>query len=75
MSDLANQVLNIAVAYLGPAAKQFLERQCTAHLSTSFENLSGGDIAELGKWINISAGLVIGKDKAEEFSNKVLALK
>ncbi|MDI6815748.1 MAG: hypothetical protein QME41_00950 [Actinomycetota bacterium] len=75
MSDLSNQVLNIAVAYLGPAAKQFLERQCSAHLNTSFDNLSAGEIPELGKWINISAGLVIGKDKAEEFSNKVLGLK
>ncbi|MBS3909965.1 MAG: hypothetical protein KGZ93_10165 [Actinobacteria bacterium] len=75
MSDLSKQVLNIAVSYLGPAAERFLERQCSAHLNTSFENLSAGEIPELGRWITISAGLVIGKDKAEEFSNKVLALK
>jgi len=75
MSDLSNKVLDIAVTYLGPAAKQFLERQCSAHLSSSFDALAPDQLPDLAKWIGISAGLVIGKDKAEEFANKVLALK
>lgn len=75
MSALSDQVLGLATPYLGPAAKQFLERQCKAHCGVDFADLAAANIPELAKWINISAGLVIDKAKAEELSNKVLALK
>jgi len=75
MSALSDKVLSLSAPYLGPAAKQFLERQCSAHLSTSFDGLSAEHLPELAKWINISAGLIIDKAKAEELANKVLALK
>lgn len=75
MSVLSDQVLSLTTAYLGPAAKQFLERQCSAHCGVAFSDIGPANIPELAKWINISAGLIIDKGKAEELSNKVLSLK
>lgn len=75
MSAISDKVLGIAVTYLGPAAKQFIDRQCKAHLNTDFDSIGPAHVPELAKWIKISAGLILDKTKSEEFANKVLALK
>lgn len=75
MSQLSQQVLEISVRYLGPAAERFLERQTTAHLNgLAFADLKRSDIPELARWIRISAGLVIDKKKADEFAERVSRL-
>ncbi len=72
MSTLSEKVLTISTDYLGPASKVFLERQTNAHMNgLKFEDLKSGNIPELVKWIRISANLLIGKERAEEFADKI----
>jgi hypothetical protein len=73
MSDLSDKVTAISAAYLGPAAKIFLERQTRAHMEgLSFTNLERKHLSDLSKWVLISASLVIDKPKAKELSDKIL---
>jgi len=75
MSGFSEQVLELSVPYLGPAAKKFLERQTTSHMDgLSFDQLQKGHLPELGKWVEISAGLLIDKAKAKQLADKIRAL-
>jgi hypothetical protein len=75
MSQLSEQVLGIAVTYLGPAAKIFLERQTTSHMNgLKFDDLQKNHLADLAKWVGNSASLVIDKAKAKELSEKIAKL-
>ena len=75
MSALSEQVAAIAVGYLGPAARVFLERQTKSHLNgLAFSDLEKQHLPELQKWVLISSGLLIDKAKAKEFSDRVGAL-
>jgi len=75
MTDLAQKVLSISTAYLGPAAKMFLARQTKYHLQgLDYEQLQREHLVELSKWLYISGSLVIEKDKAQELSQLVAKL-
>ena len=75
MSVLSEKVLQAAIVYLGPAAKTFLERQTKHHMNgLAFDSLDKPHMPELIKWVKVSAGLIIGKDKAEELANKISKL-
>jgi len=66
VSALSETVLWIATRYLGPAAKVFLQRQCTAHLGgAKFDDLRPEQLPEMAKWVELSAGLIIEKDRAK----------
>jgi hypothetical protein len=72
MNDLACKVLKITVDYIGPAAQRFLERQTTSHLhGVTFGEIKHEHLQELAKWVNISAGLLIDKQRAEELATKI----
>ena len=72
MSALSEQVTTIALGYLGPAARVFLERQTKSHLNgLPFSDLERKHLPELQKWVLISASLLIDKGKAKEFSERV----
>jgi hypothetical protein len=75
MSALSEQVLQISVSYLGPAARKFLERQTASHMDgLVFDDLKPGHLPQLSWWIHASAKLVIDSVKAKEFADKVAAL-
>ena len=75
MNQISQQVLDISVQYLGPAAQRFLERQIRAHLNgLLFTDLQKSHIPELTSWIRISAALIIDKKKADEFALKISRL-
>ncbi len=75
MSQLSESILKETTVYLGPASKKFLERQTQAHLNgLQFDNLEIQHRDELVKWVGISAGLLIGKDKAAELATKIQRL-
>ncbi len=57
------------------AAEQFLIRQCEFHLQVEPTKLGAHDLVNLSKWAMISGGLLIGKEKAEVMSGKILALR
>jgi len=76
MSELSEKVLKLTLEYIGPASQAFLERQTVRHMDgLHFENLQKNHLAELAKWINISAGLLIDPEKARVLSEKILKLQ
>jgi hypothetical protein len=71
MSDISEKVLNQAKLYLGPATRNFLDRQTKSHLNgLEFNELKQEHLPELLKWISISAGLIIN-EKAEVLTKKL----
>lgn len=58
-----------------PAPEVFLNRQLIAHLNKTKDTLSVADKTELAKWCKVSAGLLVGNEKAEALSNDILALQ
>jgi hypothetical protein len=74
MSDLSEKILKLTTYYIGPASARFLERQTVSHMNgLKFADINKTHIQELAKWVNISAGLLVDKTKAEELSKKILA--
>jgi hypothetical protein len=75
MSQLSEKALALSVEYLGPAAKVFLERQTKHHMNgLAFDSLEPPHLADLAKWVNVSAALVIDSDKASELAGKIRSL-
>jgi hypothetical protein len=75
MSDMSDRILKLTAVYIGPASARFLERQTNAHMNgLKFVDLERKHLPDLAKWVNISAGLLIDKAKAEELSKKISAL-
>jgi len=72
MSQLSDEVLKVSVQYLGPAARNFLERQTQSHLKgLAFNDLKKTDLPELARWVSTSASLIIDKKKAEELADRI----
>lgn len=74
MTVLSDKLVTIAKEYLGPAASTFMSRQCKHIKLTALEELTFDHLPEYAKYVEISAGLLIGKDKAKEFKDKLLEL-
>ncbi len=75
MSALAEQILQISISYLGPAARKFLERQTFAHMNgLEFADIKPAHLPQLAWWIHASSKLYIDYTKAKEFSEKIDAL-
>ena len=70
-------VLQVVTPYFNTpnAAEIFLTRQCESHLQRKPADLGVHDLVNLAKWAMISGSLQIGKEKAEEMSEKILALR
>ena len=70
-------VLKVVTPYFNSptAAEIFLTRQCENHLQRKATELGMHDLVNLAKWAMISGGLQVGKEKAEEMSDKILALR
>jgi hypothetical protein len=72
MSDISDQVVSLAVDYLGPATKVFMARQTRVHMNgLAFDALEKEHLPELSKWVFISASLIIEKEKAKELAVKI----
>ncbi|EJG06039.1 hypothetical protein Metli_0061 [Methanofollis liminatans DSM 4140] len=72
MNLLSKRVLDITTEYLGPGAERFLERQTRSHMDgVEFSAIQRSDMPDLIKWVNISAGLLIGKERAAELTEKL----
>jgi hypothetical protein len=75
MTELSEKVLKLTASYVGPAAQKFLERQTSGHMNgLAFNMLEKKHLPELSKWVNISAGLLMDKVKAQDLANKIAAL-
>ena len=71
------KVLEVVKPYFNTpvAAEIFLTRQCESHLQRKPAELAMHDLVNLAKWAMVSGGLLIGKVKAEEMSDKILGLR
>jgi len=73
---LYDDVVGLAKTYMGPAAKKFVDRQISGHLDIGDgSQLAAGHLDELAKWCLTSGKLLMDEAKAQEFSDKVKALK
>ncbi len=76
VTELAQKVLTITTPYLGPASKIFLDRQTKRHMNgVVFDYIESDHLPDLSRWVLISAGLLIDKDKAKELSQKIASLQ
>ena len=76
VTPLAQKVLETTTPYLGPASKIFLDRQTKRHMNgVIFDYLENNHLPDLSRWVLISAGLLIDKNKAKELSEKISTLQ
>ncbi len=57
------------------AADVFLARQCEFHLSKKPDQITPNDLWNLANWVMISGALQVGKQKAEEMSDKIREIR
>ena len=73
---LYDDVVGLAKTYMGPAAKKFVDRQISGHLDIGDgSQLAASHLDELAKWCFTSGKLLMDEAKAQDFSDKVKALK
>jgi hypothetical protein len=65
------KVITTSKPYLGPATEQFIARQCKSHLKIDAPSLTSSQLAELAKWVENSAGLIMDQAKAKELAKKI----
>jgi hypothetical protein len=61
MNALADRVLKITAAYLGPASKVFLERQTRGHMGVEFADIQAAHLPKLLYWIRLSSRLLVNQ--------------
>ena len=72
---LYEQVVEVTVRYLGPAAERFIARQIQMHLGKDPEDLTKKDLEKLVDWIKLAMALLSEDNKlVDEFSDSLLAL-
>ncbi len=75
MSQYSEMVLKLTTEYIGPSSKPFLERQTRSHMGgLDFNNLERAHLPDLAKWVGVSAGLLIGNDKAKDLADRIAKL-
>lgn len=72
---LYDDVVNLAKTYMGPAAQKFVDRQIKGHLAVDKSQLERDHLDELARWCYTSGKLLMDEGKAQEFSQKVKALR
>jgi hypothetical protein len=72
---LYDEVLGVAIRYLGPTAARFVDRQLNGHLDIEPHQLSGYHLEELANWCYTSGKLIMRDERAREFSDKIRALR
>jgi hypothetical protein len=74
MSELSEKLVQTTTTYLGDRADSFRKRQCSYHVKVEPESLTKEHLSELARWVGISAGLVMDKDKADALKKEILSL-
>jgi hypothetical protein len=74
MSDVTNKVLAVSKPYLGPAAEQFLARQCKLFLKIDSAALTAANLKELAGCFEVGGRAIMDPAKAAELAKKIAAL-
>ena len=72
--SLYDEIANLSKPYLGPAAGQFIARQCTVYLNIKPENLGKPHLRELAKWVETSGARLMDSAKATDLAWKIAKL-
>jgi hypothetical protein len=64
-------VIALSTPYLGPAAEQFINRECALYLEIKPEALAKQHLADLAKWVEISCVRFMDEAKAKELAGKI----
>lgn len=70
---LYDDIVTIVKPYLGIATDAFLKRQLK-HINKTPESLDKTSLLDLGKWVEISAKMLMGEAKAKTLKEKILVL-
>jgi hypothetical protein len=60
-----------AQTYLGPAAEQFIARQCRAYLKIEPDALNKQHLTELTKWVEVGGMRFMDEAKSKELASKI----
>lgn len=74
-SALVKQAAAMTEAYMEPGAGRFINRQITAHLGATPEQFDTSKLAQLAKWVELSASLLIDKAKAKTLASQIRHLQ
>lgn len=74
MNGIYQQLLTITEKYLSKDGQRFLDRQIKGHLNKPPEEIIPEDRVELAHWCMVSAALLVGTAKAQNFANEILNL-
>jgi hypothetical protein len=66
------EVTTLSKAYMGPAAAQFITRQCQLFLKIQPEALSKQHLPELAKWVEVGGIRFMDEAKSKELAAKIL---
>lgn len=69
------EIVDVTEEYLGPAARRFVSRQITFHLSKEPEAVTPDDIPELVEWMRVTMSMLTqDKTLVVEYSAKIQAI-
>jgi wobble nucleotide-excising tRNase len=73
--SLYEQVVDVTMEYLGPAAERFITRQIKTHIGKEPEDLTQDDLEKLVDWIKLAIALLTEDNKmVDDFSRSLLEL-
>jgi len=72
--NTVDKVIEVCRPYLGPAAEQFIKRQCAVYLGTNPDKVVASQLAALAKGVETSAVRVMDEGKAKELATKIAGL-
>jgi hypothetical protein len=64
-------VTTLSKSYLGPAAEQFIARQCQSYLKIEPQSLTKQHLAELAKWVEVGGTRFMDEAKSKELAAKI----
>jgi hypothetical protein len=65
------EVTNLSKPYLGPAAEQFISKQCQSFLKIDPQSLAKQHLKDLAKWVEVGATRFMDENKAKELAGKI----
>jgi hypothetical protein len=69
--SLYQDITALSKPYLGPAAEQFIAKQCRNYLKIEPELLSRRHLAELAKWVETAGTRFMAEAKSIELAAKI----
>lgn len=68
---LYEEVIAVSKPYFGPAAEQFITRQCQLHLQIDAVALTKTHLTELAKWVEVAGMRFLEEAKCKELAVKI----